>query len=201
MYSIYKKDNLAAYVGEVTKINSFERDGKKTIVVTLKDFAENTLDFFFANGDSDDDLKARRADVVEKLKLKESDFICIVGVCSDESKGTATGIKVLRRGRTKIGDFNIFGGVAFAQASNNENVFSVSMPYTEYKDGQEHKKRIQISFWNNEKRNRADNVRKVFSSEESKFCFCLTSPIKAKEYNGKTYESSTGYSLSFKSNE
>lgn len=198
MYYIYKKDNLAAYVGEVTRVKPFERDGKKSLIITLKDFSENVLDFFFSNGDSDDDLKARRADVVEKLNIKEGDFICVLGMCSDETKGTATGVKVLRRGRTKVGDYNIFGGVAYAQPSNNENVFSVSMPYTEYRDGQENKKRITISFWNNEKKNRADNVRKIFSSRESLFCYCLVGPTKEKEYNGKVYESCSGYSLVFK---
>lgn len=193
MYKLYdKKDgNLKVYVGTIVSVNIDTQADIKRIQVMLKDYNDNEMAFFFEN-----DSKFKKADIVERMNLKQKDFVAIIAKCSDETKGTATGSLVLRNGRTSIGEYNIYVGVANVNEFNSRSdVFSLTIPINDYNENGRVVNWHQINFWNNEKKNRADMAKKIIGSNKSCRVAVLTGKIIEKNKNSKCYYNTSGFSL------
>lgn len=205
MYKAYEKDATKLYVGTVEKIESFERNGRKSIAVTLKDFKDEKVVVYFNNGDPGQESAEMRADQFEKMKCKSGSFLSVLAFTDDETKGTATGVRAKYSGRwvfkNEAGEesSNVLVGWATRPRSPKEKMFVVTMPVETFQDGVKSTQWFDITFFDGESGDRkwsnAEHAQKVLAGADKAFVAVSCGKKQDREYQGKIYSSFIGYRM------
>jgi len=178
----------------------------KTVVVNLVDYSGEKKAIYFNNTEDD-----KRADKIESMKLEPGAWIVVDAVCSDEEKGTATGLRAKYKGRWVLKDenssaTNILIGIATRPKELKGGAYTVTMPVDEYEDSQKKTVWYDVTFFNGEKDDpsapggkrewkNAEKARKVIAGSEKAFLCVLCGPMQEREVNGKKYKGFVGYSI------
>ncbi|MBQ7818441.1 MAG: hypothetical protein IJ341_01960 [Bacteroidales bacterium] len=195
MYNFYRKDNLAVYVGKVLRISSVINNKIKSVILTLEHRGE-TKDIWFNNNPSANSSKDMRADIVEKLDIKEGTFLMVIAMSNNDDNSSATGIRVMINGRSRFDTQNLFIGTATVKAKENDKVI-LSMPVEEYINGKVEIVEYYIRFWNGSNHNDqyASLAAKLIGKSTKIKVAVRCGQVTKKESNGIQFNNTTGYRL------
>lgn len=203
MYAIHRDEKKKVYYG---KVNSVTNKDDGTAVIELEDYSGEVKAFYFQNTETD-----TRADRIKAMNLQVGAWIAIYAICSDETKGTATGLRAKYKGRWELknkngADTNILIGTAIHPKELRSGAYCVTMAVDETVEGKKQTVWYDITFFNGEKEDasapngkrtwsNADRARKVIAGSDKTQLCVVCGPLQERESNGKVYKGFIGYSL------
>lgn len=207
MYSVYAKDNLKLFVGVVDgEPAKIQHNGVTKMVVTLRDYQGERVKVYFANDDRGAGKMKMLADRVVNAKVKDGAFLSVLATCSDPEEKTANGIDFKYRGIWNFKNDDkittVLMGIAIRPRNPKPGMFSVRVPYDDYKNGAVQTVWVDVTFFDSEnggkKRTNATAAQKCMHGEEKLMVVITGGEIRENNYNGTVYHNMVGYRMTRK---
>lgn len=207
MYTAYVKDALKLYVGivDAAPVKEVRENGQVVTIVVLRDFRDDKVTIAFHNGKHGAPRNEMLADRIINAKVKEGSLLSVLACCDNEERKVATGLNFKYQGLwTFKGDENtrpvtvLIGRACNPRkgisAQGSHPYFSVGVPVTEWKNGSNSTRWINVVFLDKNKKN-ASNAEKVLEGAEKPVVIITGGQIISSEYEGETKESLVGYRI------
>lgn len=119
--------------------------------------------------------------------------------CSEDEK-MGTGLAFKYKGMFTFkkegkGYTNVILGTAIKPNSPRDNIFSVTIPVDVYENNEKKTIWYGVTFFDNEKKDNAKAAKKIIKNNNTTPVIVVSGPVKAREYQGKTYYSVVGYKI------
>ncbi len=201
MKKIYQKDKLKVFLGFVDGTpQHIERNGNITVMITLRDEADEHIKIYFRNNAEKKSMLANR---VVKAKVHDGSLLAVMASCDDPEEKSAAGIDFcFSGGMLTVEKSTILIGKAFRFRMQDvvgrpkNSMACVSMQARRTKD---EKQWISISFFDGEYNGRksynASNARKALSGREDPLVAVVGGAITDREKNGTIYHNMYGYQV------
>lgn len=207
MYTAYVKDTLKLYVGivDIPPVKETSENGQAVTKIVLRDFRGDKVTIAFRNGKHGAPRYEMLADRIVNAGVKEGALLSVLAYCGDEQRNVATGLNFKYQGLwTFKGDENtrpvtvLIGRACRPRkgisTKGNHPYFSIGVPVTEWRNGANTTRWINVVFLDKNKKN-ATNAEKVLDGNEKPIVIITGGQIISSEYEGETSDSLVGYRI------
>lgn len=201
MRKVYQKDNIKVFLGHVEGDPSrIERDGTVTMVVTLRDEADERIKIYFRNNAEKNNMLADR---VVRAKVHDGSLIAVVASCNDPEEKSAAGIDFCYNGGMLTVERSV---ILFGKAQNFRMPDVVGKPKGTMaccsiyiRRNKDERQSISVAFFDGEFNGRktygASNAKRALTGREDPMVVIVGGQITDREKNGTVYHNMTGYQI------